>query len=738
MPATSTSPAYARVAVPAPLHGLFDYRIPGELAGAIKTGIRVEVPFGRRKVVGVVTELCKHSDHPANRLKAVAQILDAIPCLPADIVQLLNWSAGYYQHAIGEVYQSALPARLRQGKANVAKQETCWFAAVKDQQQTLASLTRAPKQHRLMQQVYDQPGITNAQLNSVHENWRPAMQALLQKALVTKQTRDEHTEHDLPEAVVAPSLNLEQQHVVHRIGEQLQHHAVHLLHGVTGSGKTEVYIRLAQASITAGKQVLLLVPEISLTPQLTERFQQRLGYKVGILHSALNDVERHRIWHATSQGKLSMLIGTRSAVFTPMPQLGLIIIDEEHDNSYKQQDGFRYHARDVAIVRAKNADVPVLLGSATPSLESLYNTEQKRYHIHQLTQRAASKHQTRVELIDMRRQPIIEGLSEKLLNNIAHHLARGNQVMLFLNRRGFAPLLLCHQCGWTTRCKRCDAHMTYHKNKGRLRCHHCDSEMAVPQQCDDCGSDELIALGSGTERIEHALSEHFANTNIVRIDRDTTRRKGSLQQKLKSVKSGAAQILIGTQMLAKGHDFPDVTLVGILDTDQALHSADFRAPEHLAQLIVQVAGRAGRASKAGEVQIQTHHPDHPLLQTLLHHGYQAFCESALQERAAAMLPPYNHMMILRAEAHHTDQMYKFMYEAINHFKQQSDDNTSIFGPVAAPMEKRAGRYRSQIILQSAQRKPLHMCMRHTLPKLMELKSARKVRWSIDVDPVDTY
>ncbi len=731
-----TSLPIVRVAVPAPLNRLFDYRIPAAFTD-IHPGMRVRVPFGRRKLTAVVMQLAERSELPAERLKPLLEVLDEQPCLDAATLSLLQWSARYYHHPVGEVISSALPALLRQGKPNTPQTEPCWRSKLDDIEQAAELLAHAPKQRQLLARVIAEPGISATQLNRQFDNWHGAMQALEQKALLQRLDRQQPL-GACTRSTTAPTANAGQQQIIDSIGAQLHQYAVHLLHGVTGSGKTEIYVRLAQQVIAAGRQVLLLVPEISLTPQLTERFASRLPAPVAVLHSGLNDSERHRIWHAAASGKLAMLVGTRSAVFTPMPDLGLILVDEEHDNSYKQQDGFRYHARDVAMVRARNADLPVLLGSATPSLESLYNANRQRYHLHRLTQRAAAAQPTRIALIDMRRQPICEGLSDQLLHQLESHIEQGNQVMLFLNRRGFAPLLLCHDCGWTTRCHRCDAHMTYHRSRQRLRCHHCDSEARVPYQCGDCGSGELIALGSGTERIEDFLRQRFDGVGICRIDRDTTRRKGSLQHKLEQVLSGEAQILIGTQMLAKGHDFPNMTLVGILDTDQALYSADFRAPEHLAQLIVQVAGRAGRAHKAGEVLIQTHHPDHPLLQTLLHQGYGAFSEQALAERRAAQLPPYTHMMLLRCEAPRADAASDFMQTARDILQQNADDSVSIFGPIAAPMEKRAGRWRSQIILQCAQRKPLHHCVHHALASIVELKAASRVRWSLDVDPVDTY
>ena len=480
----------------------------------------------------------------------------------------------------------------------------------------------------------------------------------------------------------------------------------------------------------------MLVPEISLTPQLTERFRTRLGARTAVLHSGLNDSERLCAWSTAARAQAQLVIGTRSAVFTPMPQLGLIVIDEEHDGSYKQQEGFRYNARDLALVRAQQAGIPVVLGSATPSLESLYYAYHQRYRLHTLSIRARSSQAPRIELVNLCRQKLQHGLSPKLLHAVAEHLKQHGQILLFLNRRGYSPLLMCHDCGWTTSCRRCDAHMTYHRNQQLLRCHHCGAEAPVPANCSGCGSTELISIGAGTERIENYLQSLYPDTCIERIDRDTTRRKGSLDAKLEQARSGNARILVGTQMLAKGHDFPNVTLVGVIDTDQGLYSADFRAAEHLAQLITQVAGRAGRADKPGEVLIQTHHPDHPLLQTLLHQGYDGFAHAALAEREQAGFPPYRHLALLRCEGVKAETALAFMEAARDHLGDS--EAVERFGPLPAPMEKRAGRYRFQLILQSTQRQALHELLRPWVLTLTQLKSGNKVRWSIDVDPYDTY
>ncbi|MDQ1362917.1 MAG: hypothetical protein QG652_777, partial [Pseudomonadota bacterium] len=508
-----------------------------------------------------------------------------------------------------------------------------------------------------------------------------------------------------------------------------------LLHGITGSGKTEVYLALTEAALAQGRQVLILVPEISLTPQLTRRFRRRLSVPIAALHSGMNDRQRQCAWGMAANAEARVVIGTRSALFTPMPNLGLIMIDEEHDGSLKQQEGFRYHARDLALVRAKHAAIPVLLGSATPSLESLYNTERGQYQLLQLKQRAALAKPPKVQVLDVRRRPLQDGLSDLLLQHIRSHLNQQGQVLLFLNRRGYAPLLMCHECGWTTDCPRCDAHMTLHQHSRRLHCHHCGHETPAPVNCPQCGHTELWLPGAGTERIEEALAKHFPDATLVRIDRDTTRRKGSLDDKLEQARSGAGHILIGTQMLAKGHDFPNVSLVGILDADQGLFSTDFRGTEHLAQLIIQVAGRAGRAERAGEVFIQTHQPDHPLLTTLLHQGNTGFARAALEERRVSDLPPFSHLAILRADANRVDDVSDFLRQAKTLL---NSNKLEIFGPLPAPMARRAGRQRMQLVLQASERRALHTQLHNWVRTLADMKSARKVRWSLDVDPVDLY
>jgi primosomal protein N' (replication factor Y) len=514
--------------------------------------------------------------------------------------------------------------------------------------------------------------------------------------------------------------------------------ACSLLFGITGSGKTEVYLALAEKALAAGKQVLVLIPEIGLTPQLVERFRCRLATPVVALHSGLNDSERLHAWLLARLGKAGVVLGTRSAVFTPLPNLGLVIVDEEHDASYKQQDGLRYHARDVAVMRASRADIPVVLGSATPSLDTLHKAREGRYRLLELNDRAASGALPHVDLLDMRRLAHNEGLSHPMLVAIRERLARGEQSLIFLNRRGFAPVLMCYDCGWIAPCPRCDARLTMHKGHNRLRCHHCGTEAPLPQQCPQCEGKRLHPLGEGTERLEQELNRQFPAARVLRIDRDTTRRKGALEASLKQVREGDADILVGTQMLAKGHDFPNITLVGVVNADQGLYGADFRSAETLMQQVVQVSGRAGRADKPGQVLIQTWHPGHPVFAALQRHDYKGFADYELEQRRAAGFPPFTYFALLRAESKEKGAALRFLNAAHERGRATVVPEVELWMPQASTMERRAGFYRAQLLVQSGDRKALHPFLDRWLDAIDTLKLARQVRWSLDVDPVDLY
>ncbi|MDP3837705.1 MAG: primosomal protein N', partial [Methylococcales bacterium] len=505
-----------------------------------------------------------------------------------------------------------------------------------------------------------------------------------------------------------------------------------------GSGKTEVYLQIIHEVLKRGQQVLVLVPEISLTPQLEARFKHRFAVNIAVSHSKLTDNQRQSAWLKAQQGSSPILLGTRSALFTPFTNLGLIILDEEHDASFKQQEGVRFSARDTAIVRGKLLNIPVLLGSATPSLESLHNVDKQRYQWLPLPERAGYSIKPTLHLLDIRNKKISEGLSEILLTEIRATLAKNEQVLLFLNRRGFAPTLICHGCGWVARCLHCEANLVIHHDEHLLRCHHCGTEHRLIKVCPACKTGELTPLGLGTERVEKVLGKLFADKTILRLDRDSTRLKGSLEAYLEQINQGEVDIILGTQMLAKGHHFPNVTLVAILDVDSGLFSIDFHTAEKLAQLIVQVSGRAGRAEKAGRVIMQTRQPTHPLLTTLIEHGYQQFAVSALAERHAAQLPPFSYQAMLSAQAHDAELPPVFLQAVIDLAGKIPDHNVQLLGPVTAPMAKRAGLHRYQLLLQSQQRRDLQTLLTTLIPQVAKLKLTAKVRWSLDVDPVDLY
>ncbi|MFH4299175.1 primosomal protein N', partial [Acinetobacter baumannii] len=493
----------------------------------------------------------------------------------------------------------------------------------------------------------------------------------------------------------------------HVINAQHQYQAF-LLDGLTGSGKTEVYLHIMHEVLKQGKQVLVLVPEIGLTPQTISRFKSRFNCDIALLHSGLNDSKRLQAWQQAQTGKASIILGTRSAIYTPLPRLGLIILDEEHDLSYKQQEGFRYHARDVALYRGHLQGCPVILGSATPSIDSYYLVETGKLTSLQLNQRAGHALLPKMHLIDLKIVKKQHGISQPLIEQIKNTLARKEQVLIFLNRRGYAPVLVCESCGWQANCPHCDAHFTLHTQPySYLHCHHCGTVHRLPDHCPECQQKSLKTLGAGTAKVEEHLQELFPNHDVIRVDRDSTSRVGSWQKIYDRIQQNKPSILLGTQMLAKGHHFPHVTLVAILDIDAGLLSVDIRAPERTAQLIVQVAGRAGRGEHKGHVYLQTLRPDHPLLTTLIEKDYRAVAKQTLAERKVALLPPYRYAVLIRAESKDRDYTLHFLNEAAEQLRQIAGDIVDIWGPIPAPMERKAGRYRAHMVILSADRARLH-------------------------------
>ncbi|MEQ4694157.1 MULTISPECIES: primosomal protein N' [Providencia] len=727
-----------QVALPVPLNRAFDYCLTDNMP-IPPIGGRVMVPFGKRQALGIVVNHSHTSELPEDQLKSVELVLDNETLFPDDLWQLLLWSAQYYHYPIGEVLFHALPILLRQGKAAEFSPIWQWQVTALGESVDLNELKRSPKQQQALA-LLRRGAIYRHQVNEL-ELSESALQSLKKKDYINLypvQPIAEKWQSQFSVSGERLRLNSEQATAVGAIRAEDDTFSPWLLAGITGSGKTEVYLSVLENILAQGKQALVLVPEIGLTPQTISRFRERFNAPVDVLHSGLNDSERLAVWLRAKQGSNAIVIGTRSALFTPFSRLGIIIIDEEHDSSYKQQDGWRYHARDLAVFRAKKENIPIIMGTATPSLETLFNVQQKKYRQLNLTLRAGNARPATQHLIDLKGQPLKFGLSHLLVKHIQEHLAQNNQVILFLNRRGYAPALICHECGWIAECQRCDHYYTLHQNFHQLRCHHCDSQRPVPKQCPHCGSTHLVPVGMGTEQLEEGITELFPNVPVTRIDRDTTSRKGELEQHLNEVHAGGARILIGTQMLAKGHHFPDVTLVALLDVDGALFSSDFRAAERFAQLYVQVSGRAGRAGKQGEVFLQTHHPEHPLLQTLLESGYDAFTKEAMEERRIAMLPPFSSHILIRSEDHNNQDSKQFLQKVRHYISEhpQSDPRLWILGPAPAIQAKRGGRFRWQLLLQHPSRGYLQKFTAQLLPELQSQPESRKVKWNIDVDPTD--
>jgi primosomal protein N' (replication factor Y) len=729
-----------RVALDTPLRRLFDYLTPATVADSprVVPGCRVRVPFGRQRLVGFVVEVADSTDIPAARLKPVLEVLDATPILDEVTLKLLRWTADYYHHALGEVLAAALPKALRLGAPTEEREERWLLTEAGAAAAAAGEPRRAPRQRALLAFLLTQGESTAAGLAEHSDNWREAARALLARGFVAT-AEIERVEDPVRVALrsTGPELLPEQRAAVDTVGAALGSFGAFVLHGITGSGKTEVYLRLVERVIEAGRRALVLVPEIGLTPQLVGRFRDRFDAPMAVMHSALTDHERLGAWREAYSGHARIVLGTRSAVFAPVPDLGLVVVDEEHDASFKQQEGgLRYSARDLAVVRARYAGVPVLLGSATPALETLHNVASGRYGLLRLQRRAAQAEPPRLKLVDLRASAERAGLSTPALLAMEQHLGAGGQVLVFLNRRGYAPTLLCTACGWIAPCRDCDARLTVHLSAGRLRCHHCGADAPLPARCPQCGF-TVKPVGQGTERVAEALLAQFPGVALARLDRDVVRRRGDLEDVMRRMSSGEARILVGTQMVTKGHDFPNVTLVVVLNADQGLFSTDFRAPERLAQTIVQVAGRAGRGAKAGEVLIQTEFPDHPLLKSLLADGYDGFAHAALAERAQAAWPPFSRLAALRDSARTSAAAIAFLSEA-RKVAGRPPAGLRLLGPVPAAMAKRAGRYHAQLLVESRERARLHAFLDEWLPAVETLRSARAVRWSLDVDPLELF
>ena len=722
-------PLIARIALNRPLRRLFDYIIPEDLE--LTPGQRVRIPFGRQQATGLVVEVGVEPP-PGIKLKPLSSAIEEWPALPQETFKLLSWASDYYQHPLGECLFTALPPALRRGRIAEEKTEQWWHT--RDHTATLPA--KAHKQKALFDWLRQHPrgaptkdilqaGFSRAQLNALREK------QLIEPILPP---RPNSLEQDSELDARRPELSAAQALAAEELAVPDEGFGVSLLYGITGSGKTEIYLHYLKEHLNARDQALVLVPEINLTPQTVARFQHYFGSRIVVWHSALNDGERLTTWLKVRNGEPVILVGTRSAVLLPFTNLRTIIVDEEHDSSYKQGEGFRYSGRDLAVYRAHQNNCPIILGSATPSLESVHNAEQSKYHLVRLEERAGNAAPPDISLLDIRSRPLEGGLSRPALTAIEQTLTKGEQALVFVNRRGFAPVMMCFDCGHMVECPRCDTRLTYHRRDRAMRCHHCDYQTAATEHCPKCHSDAFKPVGQGTERTEDILASAFPDTPVVRVDRDSTQRKGSIQGILKQVNSGKPCVLVGTQMLAKGHDFPNVTLVVVVNADGGLFSVDFRAPEQLIQTLLQVSGRAGRGTKPGKVLVQTCHSDHPLLRTLCEGRYLDIADQLLKEREEGQFPPFRAMAIFRAEA---DTMEKSL-QVLDTIKPLTNAaGIETWGPLPAMIARRADKHRAQLVLNARNRKKLNHLLSGICQELDQRKLPAAVKWMIDVDPQET-
>jgi len=732
---------WLKIALLSPIRKYFAYSCPLGLHPP-HVGARVQIPFGKSQRVGIIVAIDESPEISPERIKPILEVVDAASLFSQELWQLLLWASDYYQWPFGDVVAAALPTALRKGEATVWPTEIFWRYATltattanlknyRRQKETLAFFQQEPSR------FFSEPELKNAGLT------KASMRSLLEKGYLETETRPRLARSTVniqgySESEIPLELNPTQKIACEAIIQAFGQFQAFLLDGITGSGKTEVYLQAIQAILAQGKQALILVPEIGLTPQAVARFQARFPIPIAVLHSGLTDGERLTAWLMARDGLANIVIGTRSAAFVPLPRLGLCIIDEEHDASFKQQEGFRYSARDLLLKRCQLEKLPIVLGSATPALETLHNTLTLRYRHLKLPLRAGEAMLPSLQILDIRHKKLEEGLSSQLFAHIEQHLKEDSQVLLFLNRRGFAPLLYCSSCQWKASCKYCDAHLIHHFNPPHLRCHHCERTHALPTSCPQCRAATLCPLGMGTERVEQVLIRRFPDKKILRFDKDSTKAKGKISDLLRDVANGKADILLGTQMIAKGHHFPKVTLVAILDIDHAFFSQDFRSLERVGQLILQVAGRAGRAEKKGHVLIQSAQPEHPLLQCLLQEGYISFAQRLLTERQKALLPPFTYQTLVRSEAPSSSQALSFLAEIKVQLQALPFADLQILGPAPSPMEKRGNRFRGQLLLQAPKRVTLNLAIKKLLPFLDKISQSSQLRWSLDIDPLDMF
>jgi len=726
---------FASFAIALPLYRLFEYRLVDDSEPAVVGG-RYRLPFGRGTRCGILLGVSDRSDFDAAKIKPVEERVDTEAVLGEHMLALARWMAEYYLQPPGDVIFQCLPGYLRGTRRHESPRVKRWRlnqVSAAD----LASLQRkSPRQFEICEALQRQPeGLTAAQFKQINANWHAAVKALESKQLLAWEWDDKPFSVQID--ATRPQLSPEQAAIMQAIEPALQEFAVHLLDGVTGSGKTEIYLRLIERCLANGQQAIYLVPEIGLTSQLIDRIQQRFGDCFAISHSALTDYQRYRAWDRFRRGEVGIMLGTRSSLFSQCERLGLIVIDEEHDHSYRQEDGVRYHARDVAIKRAQMLDIPIVLGSATPALESIANCERSTYRRYRMDQRPTRFPPPPIELIDVRDSRFDFGCAAATFKRIDSHLQNGGQVLVYLNRRGFAPIVMCHECGWQSQCRNCDARLTLHQSLQTLLCHHCGYSESIPEVCPDCGHTEVRHYGIGTEQLQLGLEQRYPQVPVLRVDRDVIASRDALKSRLQQLQSGEPCILIGTQMIAKGHDYPAITLSVVLDADQALFSASYRASERLAQTLLQVCGRSGRGDRPGEAIVQTRFPEHPMMQSLVHRSYRDIADELLQERRLLGFPPYARVVIFRADAQELKQALAKL-EEIRALLQQARrfQQLSSIGPIAALMTRRIGRYRAQLSLLATDYQVLRSVLSEAMPAIQEIPSTPRVSWSVDVDAFD--
>ncbi len=735
---THNAPITLSIAIPSPLRRLFEYLPHPDIdVATLKPGMRLSVPFGHQKaLVGILVSINQGMDTGTMKLRPIHSALDDTqPSIEPDILDLCQWASQYYHYPLGEVCHLALPTLLRKAVPTPPREQAiAWQLTEQGKQSSIETFGRAKKQAEAWRFIQESQEATPETLKTA-KIAKTHIKVLIDKGLVEVCERS-HKAQQKGLAQAELPLNSEQKDALTRINNQTFH--TYLLDGVTGSGKTEVYLQAIAKVIESGRQALVLVPEIGLTPQTVERFQQRFNVPISTLHSGISDKQRLIAWQAAKNNETPIIIGTRSAIFTPLPKLGLIIVDEEHDLSYKQQEGVRYSAKDIAIIRAQKRNIPIILGSATPALETLHNAQSGRFIHLPLRTRATQAKMPIIRCIPSDQ----DTLTEETIRTIQDTLDRQQQVLIFINRRGYAPTLMCQDCQWISQCNHCDSRMTFHKKTSSysvLHCHHCDTKTQTPTQCPECHSIRLQPLGQGTQRSEEELKQRFKHTPILRIDRDSMSRKGELEAALDTINQGQPCILVGTQMLAKGHHFAKVSLAVILGLDNSFFSSDFRGAERMGQLLTQVAGRSGREQHQGQVLLQTQFSDHPLLRTLIDEGYSALAQHLLAERQLSGMPPYEHLALIRCHAPHPNVAMHFLQKARQIAEQLQPPHNALFyvGPLPATIEKRNNRYYYHLQIKAKKRGLLHHLLTALCAQLEQEKPIKGLHWLVDVDPQET-